>query len=194
MSLKTDPRILRTRNLLLNALFELLKDNDINDISVGEIADAATLNRATLYDHYRDKYELFEELIGDMFHSKVTRKFEVATDCTRALQTIIEGTFEFLVEMGLSCTSRSNQSKSLIEVRIQKYLFEILYDYKTEKVKSKTHFELELEATAMSWSIFGIGMNWVHNDSQRSIEDYVDCALKVLQQPLLESKNMDLEV
>ena len=44
----TDPRILRSRRMLMDALARLLMKKDFEDVSVQEIADEATLNRATL--------------------------------------------------------------------------------------------------------------------------------------------------
>ncbi len=48
----TDPRILRSRRMLMDALERLLKKKEFEEISVQEIADDATLNRATFYLHY----------------------------------------------------------------------------------------------------------------------------------------------
>ena len=48
----TDPRILRSRRMLMDALARLLMKKEFEDISVQEIADEATLNRATFYLHY----------------------------------------------------------------------------------------------------------------------------------------------
>lgn len=52
-----DPRVKRTRQLLMQAFMELLKEKkDISSISVQDIAERATLNRATFYAHFEDKY------------------------------------------------------------------------------------------------------------------------------------------
>ncbi len=72
MSRKTerlDPRVMRTRQLLRHALIELVPEKGFTAITVQDITDRATLNRATFYLHYRDKHELlldvFEELIKE---------------------------------------------------------------------------------------------------------------------------------
>ena len=51
----TDPRILRSRRMLMDALARLLIKKEFEDISVQEIAEEATLNRATFYLHYPDR-------------------------------------------------------------------------------------------------------------------------------------------
>ncbi|MGD1097474.1 MAG: helix-turn-helix domain-containing protein, partial [Bryobacteraceae bacterium] len=55
-----DPRIRRTRQLFHQALEKLLEKKEFDEISVQDIADAATVNRATFYDHYPDKFALLE--------------------------------------------------------------------------------------------------------------------------------------
>ena len=55
-----DPRIRRTRRLLLHGLGKLLETKEFDKISVQDIAEAATVNRATFDDHYTDKFDLLE--------------------------------------------------------------------------------------------------------------------------------------
>jgi AcrR family transcriptional regulator len=49
-----DPRIRRARLLLQQALEKLLEKEDFERISVQDIAEIATVNRVTCYDHYTD--------------------------------------------------------------------------------------------------------------------------------------------
>ena len=69
-----DPRIRRTRQLLQGALLQLLRSKTIDDISIQDIADAATVNRATFYDHYTDKFALFEALVAGGFHRMLAER------------------------------------------------------------------------------------------------------------------------
>ncbi len=55
---REDLRVRRTKMLLSNALFELIKKNPFDKISVCDICDAAMVHRATFYSHFSDKYEL----------------------------------------------------------------------------------------------------------------------------------------
>jgi AcrR family transcriptional regulator len=55
---KTDPRVLRTRALLMDALMDLIPEKGYDAITVKDIAERATLNRATFYLHYRNKDDL----------------------------------------------------------------------------------------------------------------------------------------
>lgn len=67
---RIDPRVKRTRQLLRNALIELIPEKGYNTITIQDITDRATLNRATFYLHYRDKDDLlttgFDEIWDEM--------------------------------------------------------------------------------------------------------------------------------
>ncbi|GGA00469.1 TetR family transcriptional regulator [Paenibacillus marchantiophytorum] len=63
---RTDPRILRTRQLLKDAFVELLQEMEIEKISVNRIAERATINRVTFYLHYRDIPDMLEKMADDM--------------------------------------------------------------------------------------------------------------------------------
>ncbi|RMG78753.1 MAG: TetR/AcrR family transcriptional regulator [Chloroflexi bacterium] len=58
-----DPRKRRTRQALQDALLNLLKEQDLESITVQNITDCAGLNRATFYLHYQDKYDLVQHII-----------------------------------------------------------------------------------------------------------------------------------
>ncbi|MBI9113897.1 TetR/AcrR family transcriptional regulator [Sanguibacter suaedae] len=64
-----DPRIARTRALLQEALLSLARERDLDAISVADIADRATVNRSTFYQHYSDK----ETLLADALDAQVER-------------------------------------------------------------------------------------------------------------------------
>lgn len=63
---KTDRRVRRTKTLLTNALIQLLKEKNIKDITVTELCNAADVNRGTFYLHYRDIYDMMEQLENDL--------------------------------------------------------------------------------------------------------------------------------
>lgn len=58
-----DRRVERTRRLLQEALLELARERDLDEISVADIADRATVNRSTFYQHYSDKETLLADAL-----------------------------------------------------------------------------------------------------------------------------------
>ncbi|WP_088012524.1 TetR/AcrR family transcriptional regulator [Gottfriedia acidiceleris] len=67
MSIKNnlDPRVIRTRQLLQDALITLLADNEFESISVQDITKKANVNRATFYSHYEDKYQMIRQIVRE---------------------------------------------------------------------------------------------------------------------------------
>lgn len=57
-----DPRVLRTRQLIREAFSDLLQKKGFDAITVKDIAQKSSINRATFYAHYEDKYALLEEI------------------------------------------------------------------------------------------------------------------------------------
>ena len=87
----TDPRILRSRRMLMDALARLLSKKEFEDVSVQEIADEATLNRATFYLHYADKNALLQAMTESRFRDLIERRAITFTDCNGALRAIALG-------------------------------------------------------------------------------------------------------
>src|SRR5580692_7454566 len=101
----TDPRILRSRRMLMDSLAKLLIKKAFEDISIQEIADEATLNRATFYLHYPDKNALLQAMTESRFRDLVERRGITFTDCHGALRAIALGVCDYLAE-SLSCPTQ----------------------------------------------------------------------------------------
>lgn len=53
---------LRTDRAIINAFLELMKTKPFEKITVQDILDEAMVNRSTFYAHFRDKYDIAEQL------------------------------------------------------------------------------------------------------------------------------------
>jgi len=60
---RRDRRVERTKRLLTEALMELVRERDYDDITVQDILDRADVGRSTFYAHFRNKDQL---LLGDL--------------------------------------------------------------------------------------------------------------------------------
>src|SRR6202034_1599959 len=94
----SDPRIVRSRRMLIEALVRLLIHKEFEDISIQEIADEATLNRATFYLHYPDKNALLQAMTAARFGDLIARRGLSFTDCDGALRAIALGVCDYLAE------------------------------------------------------------------------------------------------
>jgi AcrR family transcriptional regulator len=62
-----DVRVHRTRQLLLTALMELTVEEGFNAVTVKAICERSTVNRATFYRHYLDKYDLLDQYMDELY-------------------------------------------------------------------------------------------------------------------------------
>lgn len=60
-----DLRVIKTRQLLKDALLALIKETDFDRVTVKKLTERAQINRSTFYAHFYDKYDLLEKTIDD---------------------------------------------------------------------------------------------------------------------------------
>src|ERR1700761_5330205 len=105
-----DPRIRRTRQLLQGALHTLMQTKGFDEISVQDITEAATLNRATFYAHYTDKFALLDATVAGGFHLLLHQR-NVCFDgtCPSAAGAIILAACDYLTQPhpGSACTRQT---------------------------------------------------------------------------------------
>lgn len=57
-----DRRVRKTKRALRDGLAELMVTKDIRNITVRELTDKVDIHRATFYAHYKDIYDLYEQM------------------------------------------------------------------------------------------------------------------------------------
>ena len=62
-----DRRVRRTRKQLQAALAALTREKDLKDITVRELTELADVNRGTFYSHYKDLYDMQEQMEQELF-------------------------------------------------------------------------------------------------------------------------------
>lgn len=60
-----DRRKQKSRRIIMDAFVELLREKDIEKISLIEIANKANVNRGTIYLNFTDKYDVLEQCIEE---------------------------------------------------------------------------------------------------------------------------------
>ncbi|MFI9270971.1 TetR/AcrR family transcriptional regulator [Kitasatospora sp. NPDC052896] len=76
-SKRVDPRVLRTRALLRAAVLELAAEREPGSITIAHVAERATINRATVYQHYRDR----DELLLDAMENELAGLVDLVARC-----------------------------------------------------------------------------------------------------------------
>lgn len=62
----TDLRVRKTYKALLGALYGLLCEKSMDDISVTELCDRAEIRKATFYKHFASKYDLLSYMVENL--------------------------------------------------------------------------------------------------------------------------------
>ena len=90
-----DRRALRTTAQIKETLFELMEHKEIHQISVAEICKMCQINRATFYDHYRDIFDLAQDLETDVLLD-IQALMERVTQEQNKAETVSNQFFGFL--------------------------------------------------------------------------------------------------
>ncbi len=61
-----DHRAERMKSLIIQTFFDCLEKQDFSQVTVGQIAEQAMINRSTFYRYFADKYELRDEIVDDI--------------------------------------------------------------------------------------------------------------------------------
>jgi AcrR family transcriptional regulator len=176
-----DPRIKRTRVLLQQALGKLLETKEFDKISVQDIAEEATVNRATFYDHYTDKFALLECMVGTRFVELLNaRGVRFDGGCSSALRGMVQGVCDYLAAApGMEC-ARQLQMEPHMEAAVIAVVRGMLL-HGLEKHPPAEGVSAEMLAATLSWAIYGAAKEWLRTPGRCSAEDVVDQVMALVQ-------------
>ena len=178
----TDPRVLRSRQMLMESLLRLLTRKEFDDISIQEIADEATLNRATFYLHYPDKNALLQAMTATRFRDLIARRGLSFTDCDGALRAIALGVCDYLAETA-GCPSqlaRMPLEGSIIPV------VEGMFEEGAANHATVPGTDPKLLATTAAWAIFGAARRW-HQTPDRIPAEEMAAKIEAMVKPIFLS-------
>ena len=154
-----DPRIRRTRELLQHSLARLLETKEFEKISVHDITDAATLNRATFYAHYPDKFALLECMVAARFQALLDARGVVFDGtCQGALRAIILGVCDFLAGSPRHSAGSHGQMQPHMESAVVAVVRHMLLGGTRQHPSGGV--SPEMRASAAGWAIYGAAKEW----------------------------------
>jgi len=175
-----DPRIRRTRELLQQALGKLLEQKEFEKISVQDITDAATVNRATFYAHYPDKFALLECLVAGQFNALLAeRGVRFDGTCATAIRGIILGVGDFLAQSPRMECERRRQMEPHLESAVVAVVGKMLLDG-LQRHPAVNGPSPEMKAAAISWAIYGAAKQWVHTPDRTGSEAMAETVLRLI--------------
>lgn len=162
-------KIEKTKANIVDALLILLKDKEINEISIRELTETAHIHRNTFYIHYTEIYDILAEVEEDMCREikEMTDEFEPG-QLKENLEAVLKQVFEYLYEEREKCSlimryrGSVSSGKGLVESIFVKYLkaFPNAFD--------KTSVEFQVQFYYCTTGAMGIVRYWFEHDFKES--------------------------
>ena len=184
---KVDPRVRRTRALIVQAFFEILDAKGFQSISVQDITGKAGINRSTFYLHFPDKFALVDYSIGEMFRQEIEKRVLNACHFSEGnLRALILTVSDFVATANAHCASADPQFESLVEAQVKRQTQDLLQVWIEAADPGP---DCRTTAIAASWAIYGLALEWSRDRKHTPAEAFADqvlpriAAILGLQQP-----------
>ncbi|WP_026907249.1 TetR/AcrR family transcriptional regulator [Paucisalibacillus globulus] len=176
---KTDPRILRTRKLIMDSFINLSSKKEFKDITVKDITTEAMINRATFYYHFKGIYDLLDKALTEVLFVNLNCRDYENSDLTKEnLVSLFIAITDFQVSLSNRCHRGYEETIArIIRDQLEVILFRMLVRQHPDEVEEG----LKLNATMLSWGLYGASMEWRRNRSSVSPEKFIKTAIPYIQ-------------
>lgn len=177
--MKTDLRIVKTKNSLYYALIELLKEKTFEEIKVSNICEKALINRSTFYSHYNDKYELFVDLINTLKDSLKTELKEIEEDNLKDYYLKMIKVFLNHIE------GKEDIYKSILVNNRSSIIIDMIYDTIKEDINERTNnndkgVPNDVFTSYYLGGVVNIVIEWFKNNKKYSKEQMIEYLDKLM--------------
>lgn len=171
---KTDPRVLRTRKLIMDAFMELSGKKEFKDITVKDITNEAMINRATFYYHFEDIYDLLDKVLSEVLM--------INLDCHRYEENgineeSITSIFLAITNFQNSLSNRCHRGYEDTIARIIREQLEIIFYKMLSKQNPGEEGVLKITAVMLSWGIYGASVEWRRSSEHISPDKFIKLAI-----------------
>ena len=179
---KTDIRVKRTYEQLIEALIQLLSKKSFDDLTVLEICTQANVHRATFYKHFIDKHDFLncclKIKLGELDFERPSKDFSIEAmreNCMRMIKMVlsfIESNREFV----------ENVSSEYYSASFTNALSDAIADFIIEQIKVKSGlseklgYNLPLMANYYAGATVSLARWWATSDNACSKREFLDFA------------------
>lgn len=174
---RIDPRVIRTRQMLRDALIALIQEHGFEVIKVQDITERAALNRATFYLHYRDKHDLLIKSMYDLLEELETEVgIPPAKGRTITVDAILKPltlVFEYFARhMTFYRVMLCEVGVPSVMVEMQRYIENVALRWMTQLQPDQKHVIVEPDMVIkfVSTAYIGVLKWWLENDMPHSAE------------------------
>ncbi|WP_439445715.1 TetR/AcrR family transcriptional regulator [Streptomyces murinus] len=103
-----DPRIVRTKQLLVDAFLKISREKKLSQITVKDITDIATLNRDNIYAHFTDKEDLLDYTLSVTIFKDLNDNLSISNVINeKVLRNIFISIASYIKDAAKSCELNS---------------------------------------------------------------------------------------
>lgn len=171
-SIKMDRRIEKSKQAIMEAFMTLVLEKELENITIGEIAEKANVNRGTIYIHFADKYDLRDKCL-DYYLTKLTKvciqdhKVEKITYKSSLIRIFehVEANYEFYSSM------LSNKESPVFRKRMKEIFKDGLIN-RLDLSEEKANKEISVEFLVSA----GVGVLewWIYNSKPYPVSIIVE--------------------
>lgn len=159
-----------------------MQTKSFDEIAVQDITELATVNRATFYDHYTDKYALLEAMVAGGFHMLLHERNVIYDgSCPSAVSALILATCDYLTQNhgdGAAC-QRQSAFEPLTEAAVTSAIRRVLMGG-MPKSGPALNPPPAMIATAASWAIYGAVKEWFKTADRPPAEEVVPVIMQFI--------------
>ncbi|MBU8677705.1 TetR/AcrR family transcriptional regulator [Bacillus subtilis] len=161
-----DRRSIKTKSAIKHAFLELLQEKEINKITVSELSKEADIGRGTFYLHYKDVFELYEQIEDEIFQ-QLGSIYDASfpSDDPLNILTFIEKTTEYIYQNIEIFTLLTKPKMNVLSINKLKEFFKTKMIEELSMIQSaKSITEIEkFETTFIVSGVVGIIEEWINN-------------------------------
>ncbi len=180
---RVDPRVVRTRQMLRDALTALILEKGYDAVSVQDIADRAGLRRATFYLHYKDKEELLLRTLHDTFEEL---KQQMDKHPHNLLSDKYDGTMQAIIfrhaqdHADLYRTLLSGQGANVILRSVREYMASNSREELTRLVQDDLSVPIDILANYVASVTLNMVIWWLENGMPYPPEKIADMSSRLV--------------
>lgn len=186
MSKQIDPRVVRTKNLIMEAFIQLSMQKDFKDTTIKDITTAATVNRATFYNHFYDKYDLLDKVLSESVMKEVIQEVSTHEVINEAsIKSIFLSIIRFQTSLNNICSRSYEAFKPQMEKHFKNELHAFFSKWAHQQWPKQNNTDIEVFSVALSWALYGAAMHSMQNQ-QTEPEQYLQQLI-----PLIDNMNKE---
>ena len=173
----TDRRVRKTRGQLRQGLVRLMREKSIQDITVKELCEECDINRGTFYLHYKDIYDLVEQIENELFQEfeSILMSYTI-DDISRRPKQLLTDVCKFLDENRDICSALLGDNGDInFAQKLRGFIRKKCFNDISAAYNISDVSEFEFLYSYFESGFIGVARYWLqHPETGKSAEDIAD--------------------